>query len=56
MKLPNKLWLSRKNVIAAVGNWRRLQALEASKSLRRYYPAGLKHARYRSDEVSRHLT
>jgi hypothetical protein len=56
MQLPNKLWLSRKTVIAAVGNWRRLKALEASNELRRHYPAGLKQARYRRDEVARLVT
>jgi len=54
--LPNKVWLSRKNVIAAVGNWRRLKALEASRNLTRHYPCGLKHARYRRDEVARLVT
>lgn len=56
MKLPDRFWLTRKTVIAAVGNWRRLTALEASHQLRRHYPAGLKHARYRRDEVARVIT
>jgi hypothetical protein len=48
-------FINRKHVLNALGGWRRLAAAEKSGHLRRYYPLGLKHARYRRSELQRLL-
>lgn len=48
-------YLTRKAVLAAVGGWRRLKHLEATGQLVRYYPLGIKRARYRRTELQRVL-
>jgi hypothetical protein len=48
-------FLNRKTVLNALGGWRRLRAAEQAGHLRRYYPLGLKHARYRRSELQRLL-
>jgi hypothetical protein len=49
--LPAREYLTRKAVLSALGGWRRLKHAEATGQLRRYYPLGLKHARYSRREV-----
>lgn len=53
--LPNKVFLPRAVVVAAVGGWRVLARLEAEGRLTRHYPAGMKRARYKRAEVQRLL-
>ena len=53
--LPPRVFLNRKSVINELGGWRRLRAAEQAGHLRRYYPLGLKHARYRRSELQRLL-
>ena len=48
-------FLPRKAVMTAVGGRRRLQHLEHEGRLTRYYPLGLKRARYRRTELQRVL-
>lgn len=49
--LPPKIYLRRKDVIAAVGGRRQLQRLELSKALRRYHLPGYSRAHYLRAEV-----
>jgi hypothetical protein len=55
--LPEKIYLTRKEVLVAVGGRAQLEALEAGPRprLRRHYPAGHIRARYVRAEVKRVL-
>lgn len=46
-----KFYLTRKDVLNLIGGRAQLRHLEREQRLRRYYPAGLKHARYLAREV-----
>lgn len=54
-KLPDKIYLTRAEVIAVVGGRSQLEQLEAEKKLVRRYPAGHVRARYVRAEVKRVL-
>jgi hypothetical protein len=53
--LPAKIYLTRQDVISAVGSRRQLETLEADGRIRRYYPAAYKRARYMRAEIKRVL-
>lgn len=54
-ELPNKIYLTRKDVLTAVGGRAQLERLEAAKKLTRRYPPGYTHARYLRADVKRVL-
>lgn len=49
--IPLQKYLRRAVVLAAVGGKRALARHEAEGELKRYYPAGLRHARYLRKEL-----
>lgn len=53
--LPNRIYLTRKEVLTAVGGRPQLERLEAEKRLVRTYPAGHVRARYVRADVKRVL-
>ena len=53
--LPEKIYLTRAEVLHAVGGRSQLERLEAEKRLARCYPAGHVRARYVRAEVKRVL-
>lgn len=55
IKLPQKIWLTRKEVISAVGGREQLRHLEQAGRLQRAHPGGLVHARYTYAQVKRVL-
>lgn len=54
-KIPFKKYLSREVVLQAVGGRRELERHEAEGALRRYFPCGLRRARYLRTELMRLL-